>query len=385
MKRVSVLGSTGSVGTQTMDVLAHAGVEQVSVQALVAGSNAKMLIAQAKQFKPACVAIADKTKYQMVKDAVSSDITVLAGEEGIVEAASLPTDWCMAAITGMAGLNATMAAITATRHLAFANKEILVAAGPQMLDAAHKNNTILLPVDSEHNAIFQVFADHQRDKIKRIVLTASGGPLRTLPVADFANVTVAQALAHPNWTMGRKISIDSASMMNKALEVIEAAYLFDLPSDKIDVLVHPQSTVHGMVEYADGSILAQLGPKDMRTSITHTFAWPQRGVSVGNRLDLQTMTQLTFEPLDNVKFPAVELARAALKSGQAACIAFNAANEIAVAAFLDGQIGFNDIIRLVRAGLQVNPPTTLQTLADVVQFDHHVRMTISASIRKQAV
>lgn len=374
MRVLNVLGSTGSIGIQTLDLIASLPPSSVKLGALVAGQNVEKLVEQALAFKPQRVAIADDTSYKTLRNALPPEIEVLAGDAGVVEAASTTADWTMAAITGMAGLPATFAAIRASKALAFAAKEILVAASKQMLNEVATHNTTLLPVDSEHNAIFQVFAEHQRDSISAITLTASGGAFRDLPLSALNGVTKAQALAHPNWSMGPKVTIDSATMMNKALEVIEAHYLFDLPVQHIDVLLHPESKVHGLVTYEDGSVLAQLGPSDMHTAIAHTLAWPKRMPSCGQRLDLAALGTLTFKPLDDTRFPAVSMARQCLESGQAACIAFNAANEVAVQSFMNEALPFAQIVPLVKATLGgIDLTQRIETLADVQAFDMLVR------------
>ena len=372
-KSVTILGSTGSVGTSTLDVIA-ANSDAFEVHALTANKNVAALAKQAKTVKARHAVIGDETLYNDLKNALSgTDITVAAGRTAIIESASISVDCTMAAIVGMAGLEPLLAAIANGRHIAIANKEPLVAAGKIVLDAAKKSGATLLPVDSEHNAIFQVFEQNNRAKIERIILTASGGPFREWTADQMKAATPAQAVAHPNWSMGAKISVDSATMMNKALEVIEAHFLFDLPPEKIDVLLHPQSIIHSMVEYADGSILAQMGASDMRVPIAHVLGWPERLAGAAQRLDFTKVSNLTFGEVDHRRFPAINLAYDCLKDGQGACIAFNAANEVAVESFLAGQIGFADIFDIVQRAVAEKPQDALSDLQSVLAFDRKVR------------
>lgn len=373
LKTVSILGSTGSIGRSTVDLLLH-HKDLYRVNVLTAQSNVDLLAQQARNLGAAKAVIGDETLYGTLKDLLSgTGIEIAAGRAAIIESAADPADWVMASIVGMAGLEPILAAIGQGCFVAIANKEPLVAAGPLVMAAAKKSGATLLPVDSEHNAVFQVFENDNRAAIDRIILTASGGPFRTWSGEQIAAATPAQAVAHPNWSMGAKISVDSASMMNKALEVIEASYLFDLPPDKIDVLVHPQSVIHSMVEYADGSILAQLGAPDMRTPIANALAWPGRMATSGLKLDLTTLKRLDFEPLDQEKFPAVDLAYQCLRAGPASCIAFNAANEIAVQAFLDGNIAFPQIVGAVQSILDTIDNPEISELSAILSFDDTVR------------
>ena len=296
-----------------------------------------------------------------------------AGPEAIVEAAARGADWVMAGIVGAAGLKPTLEAVRQGAVVALANKECLVCGGDLMLDEISRSGATLLPVDSEHNAIFQVFDFDRRDSIEKIILTASGGPFRTTSIEDMAKVTPAEAVAHPNWDMGAKISVDSATMMNKGLELIEAYYLFGLPEDKIDILVHPQSIIHSMVAYVDGSVLAQLGSPDMRTPISYTLAWPRRMVAPSARLDLGKIATLTFEPPDTERFPALRLAREALKAGGAAPNILNASNEVAVAGFLDNNLGFLDIPRIVAETLEKMPVSAIRSVDDALSVDNEAR------------
>ncbi len=377
-RKISILGSTGSVGTSTVKVL-QAQSEPYNVQVLTANSNVTLLAEQAKMLNASHAVIADAALYDDLKSILSgTNIKVSAGETALHEAAAIPADWIMAAIVGMAGLKPLMIALEQGTTVAIANKEPLVAAGELVLKTAAGHGATILPIDSEHNAVFQVFERTNKEAIERIILTASGGPFRTKLLAALRDVTPDQALAHPNWSMGDKISIDSATMMNKALEVIEAHYLFDLPASQIDVLVHPQSIIHSMVEYHDGSILAQMGAADMCTPITNALGWPKRLKTPGKKLDFKTMNRFDFEPVDDQKFPAVQTAYACLKSGQAACIAMNAANEAAVAAFLNHKIAFLDIHAYVSEGLKIDMPSTLSSLDDIVAFDNFVRAQVES-------
>src|ERR1700733_1820257 len=361
-RRVTILGSTGSVGCQTIDLIYRAP-EKYEVVALTARKNVEKLIEQARLLKPELVFIADESKYEVLKAALANtNIAVAAGPQAVVEAAQADSDWVMAAIVGAAGLPATLAAARRGAVVAFANKETLVCAGPLMMKLAAEAGAQLLPVDSEHNAIWQVFDFERRSAISKLILTASGGPFRTMSRSEMANVTPEQAVKHPVWTMGAKISIDSATLMNKALEIIEAHFLFQMPGEKIDVLVHPQSVIHSMVEYEDGSVLAQLGTPDMRTPIGYTLAWPERMATPAAKLDLAKLGQLTFEAPDPVKFPALRFAREAMTKGGTAPAILNAANEVAVAAFLDHRIGFLDIERINEATMNSIPVAALTDL-----------------------
>jgi 1-deoxy-D-xylulose-5-phosphate reductoisomerase len=373
MRSVSVLGSTGSVGTQTVELLA-AAPQRFRVRVLVAGRNVALLAEQAIALKAERAVIADATRYQELRQALSgTDIAVAAGQDAIVEAASLPVDWTMSAITGAVGLPPTLAAIRLGKAVALANKEALVCAGDVMLRAVKQAGATLLPVDSEHNAIFQSLADGNHDAVEKIVLTASGGPFRTASLEEMAKATPEAALKHPVWSMGAKISIDSATLMNKGLEVIEAARLFDLTCDRIGVLVHPQSVIHGLVYYSDGSVMAQLGAPDMRIPISHTLAWPRRMATASPRLDLAALGRLDFAEPDLERFPALGLARAALQAGGGAPTILSAANEIAVEAFLQRRIGFLDIARTVSRVMDALGAPQADTLDDVIALDTAAR------------
>ncbi|MCW0182963.1 1-deoxy-D-xylulose-5-phosphate reductoisomerase [Zavarzinia sp.] len=346
-RRLTVLGSTGSVGSSTLDLVAR-NPDDFEVTALVAHKRLDVLVAQARQFRPAFVASADPAALPVLREALSGfGIRVGAGDAAVIEAAEMPSEIVMAAIVGAAGLAPTLAAVRRGAVVALANKESLVCAGDIVMRAVADCGATLLPVDSEHNAIFQVFDTAQRARISRLILTASGGPFRSVDHDAMARATPAEAVAHPNWSMGAKISVDSATMMNKGLELIEAHHLFAMPEDRIDILVHPQSVIHSLVEYVDGSVLAQLGSPDMRVPIAYALAWPDRMETPVARLDLASIARLTFEPPDPQRFPALRLARHALKCGGAAPTILNAANEVAVAAFLDRRIGFLEIATVV--------------------------------------
>jgi 1-deoxy-D-xylulose-5-phosphate reductoisomerase len=372
-RRVAILGSTGSVGCNTVELVA-AQPDVYEVEALVAQRNVERLAEQARQLKAKLAVVADESRYRLLKSLLDgSGIEVGAGADAVVEAAMRPADWVMAAIVGAAGLAPTLAAVRRGALVAFANKEVLVCAGALVTAEARRHGARLLPVDSEHNAIFQVFDFEQPRAIERIVLTASGGPFRERPLAAMAAVTPAEAVRHPIWSMGAKISVDSATMMNKGLEVIEASHLFPLESEQVQVVVHPQSVIHGLVYYRDGSVLAQLGSPDMRTPIANALGWPKRIAAPSPRLDLAQLGRLTFEPPDPERFPALRLAREALEAGGGAPTVLNAANEVAVAAFLDSRVGFLDIAAIVEETLAALPDQRIDSLDDIYACDREAR------------
>ena len=376
-RSVTILGSTGSVGTQTVDLLRadpKGGEPRFRVRALVGGRNAALLAAQAIELGAEHAVISDPAQEPALRAALAGHrVEVASGREAVIDAASLPADWTMSAITGAIGLAPTLAAIRRGGAVALANKEALVCAGDVMLRAVRDAGATLLPVDSEHNAIFQSLADGNRGAVEKIVLTASGGPFRTSTLAEMAAATPEKALRHPVWSMGAKISIDSATMMNKGLEVIEAARLFSLEESSIGVLVHPQSVIHGLVFYSDGSVMAQLGAPDMRIPIAHALAWPERMQTNSPRLDLAQIAALDFAELDLVRFPAMKLAREALRAGGGAPTILNAANEISVEAFLQRRIGFLDIAGTVGRVLDRMGPRPAANLDDVVSLDQAAR------------
>jgi 1-deoxy-D-xylulose-5-phosphate reductoisomerase len=373
MKTVTILGATGSIGTSTLDLIARAP-EAFEVLALTANRDVKKLAEAAIRTRARRAVVADPECLDALRDALAgSGVEAAAGPDAVAEAATMGADWTMAAIVGTAGLRPVMAALEAGGTVALANKEALVSAGEVATAAARTHGATLLPVDSEHNAVFQCFDFAVPERVRRIVLTASGGPFRETSLEAMRAITPAQAVAHPNWSMGAKISVDSATMMNKGLELIEAFHLFPVAAEQLDVIVHRQSVVHSMVEYVDGSVLAQMGTPDMRTPIAHTLAWPDRMQTPCAPLDLAAVGRLDFEPADPVRFPALALARAALTAGGARPAILNAANEVAVAAFLQGAIGFLEIAAIVADTLDRYDPESPATLEAVFAIDAEAR------------
>ncbi len=372
-RRICILGATGSIGDSTLRVIReHAGRFQIA--ALTAQENTEKLIALAREFRPQAVAIGNEAHYETVREALKPlGIAVFAGAKGVEEAACVTADITVAAIVGSAGLIPTLRAIEQGGSVALANKEALVCAGEIVMAACKTHGTKLLPVDSEHNAIFQVLATEHVAAVEKITLTASGGPLLRRPLETFASVTPAEAINHPRWNMGAKISVDSATMMNKGLELIEAHYLFDMPASKLDVLIHPQSIVHSLVHYADGSVLAQLGMPDMAIPIAYTLSWPERMKVATPRLNLAEIGKLEFEEVEPARFPALALAREALSAGPAHMIALNAANEVAVAAFLAERIDFTGIAQTVMNVLESQTDTSVSSIDDVSALDQQAR------------
>ena len=384
-RKVSILGATGSVGTSTLDLIER-DPAAFEVIALTAATRVDELAALARRTHASLAVIVDETLLPRLREGLAgTTCRAASGRDALIEAAAGEAEWVMAAIVGCAGLEPVMAAVEAGRTVALANKEALVTAGSLMTDAARRSGATILPVDSEHNAIFQCLAGDSGDGVSRIVLTASGGPFRRKSTAEMASMGPAEAVAHPNWSMGAKISVDSATMMNKGLELIEAHHLFGLPSERIDVVVHPQSVIHSMVEFRDGSVLAQLGSADMRIPIAHTLAWPRRMATPSERLDLVAIGQLSFEAPDIQRFPALRLAREAMASGGAAPIALNAANEEAVAAFLAGRIGFLDIAELVERVMNAQAASpTPRSVAEVIDIDRAARQRANQMMRTKA-
>jgi 1-deoxy-D-xylulose-5-phosphate reductoisomerase len=373
VKTISVLGSTGSVGTQTLDIIAE-NRDFYHIRALVGGNNFLLLAEQARIFRPELTVCADEAVLPALRAALAgSGLAVAGGRAAVMEAAAMPADWTMSAITGVAGLEPTLAAVKQGGCIAFANKEALVSAGDVLLRAVAASQATLLPVDSEHNAIMQALCGAETKSVDKIILTASGGPFRNLSRDEMRHVTPEAALRHPVWSMGAKISIDSATMMNKCLEIIEAARLFSLPSSQIEVLIHPQSVIHGMVFFSDGSVLAQLGTPDMRIPIAHTLAWPARLATRAPRLDLAAIARLDFCSPDEAQFPALRLAREVLAAGAGAPTVLNAANEIAVAAYLGGKIGFLEIAGIVEDVLQSFGAPPVGDLESVLAVDFSAR------------
>ena len=378
MKRIAILGSTGSIGTQTLDVVReHA--DEYEAYALTAGHNAELLIAQAREFHPEVVVIADESRYETVREALADlPIKVWAGAEAIGDAASLPdVDVVVTAMVGFAGLRPTVAAIEAGKTIALANKETLVVAGELIMELAVKHRAPILPVDSEHSAIFQCLVGEDGNAIDKILLTASGGPFRTTPIEELANVTAARALKHPNWEMGAKITIDSATMMNKGFEMIEAKWLFGVEPERIEVLVHPESIVHSAVQLADGGVKAQLGVPDMRLPIQYALSYPRRLSLSGERLDLAALGRLTFERPDFDKFDCLRIAYEAIAAGGNLPCVVNAANEVANAAFRRGAVGFLDIPRLIRRALADATRCQRASLSDYLASDAEVRRLVA--------
>lgn len=368
-KRVTVLGSTGSVGANTIDLIER-NRNAYEVEALTANRNVTGLADQAIKLDARMAVVADPDCYLELKSALSgTGIEAAAGPDALVDAAERPSDWVMAAIVGSAGLRPTLAAVRRGITVGLANKECLVSAGEFFVNEVREHGAELLPVDSEHSAIYQVLDFDQADKIRRIILTASGGPFREFTAEQMATVTPEQAVAHPNWDMGAKISVDSATMMNKGLELIEAYHLFPVEKSEIDILVHPQSIIHSMVDYVDGSVLAQLGTPDMRTPIAYALAWPNRMEAPAPKLLLEDIRTLTFEPPDAVRFPALRLAREALQAGNSAPTALNAANEVAVERFLNKEIAYLDIAKIVDQTLEGLDNKAISNLDDIAEVD----------------
>jgi 1-deoxy-D-xylulose-5-phosphate reductoisomerase len=374
VKSVSILGATGSIGTSTLDLIER-DRQAFRVVALTAQRDVAGLADAARRTGAEIAVIGDPLLYEALKDALSGSGTeVAAGDESVVEAASRGADWTMAAIVGTAGLRSTMAALRGGRTVALANKESLVSAGALMTDVAKRHGATLLPVDSEHNAVFQCFDHAAPGSIRKVTLTASGGPFRDWTLDAMHAVTPAQAVKHPNWSMGAKISVDSATLMNKGLELIEAFHLFPLEADQFDAIVHPQSVVHALVDYVDGSVLAHLGSPDMRTPIAHCLAWPHRMATPCQRLDLAAVGRLDFHAPDLERFPAFALAKDILAEGAGRAVILNAANEVAVGAFLDGRIGFLDIALIVRKALDRYDPGSPSSLEEVFAIDAEARV-----------
>lgn len=380
MRRIAILGATGSIGQSTLD-LVERSPDRFEVVALTAQTNVNALAAAARRTGAKLAVIAEESHLTNLRDKLEgTGCAAAAGGDALIEAASGGADWVMAAIVGCAGLVPTMAAIEAGKTVALANKEALVTAGTLMTGAAERSGAILLPVDSEHNAIFQCLAGSRKEDVSRLILTASGGPFRLSSFDEMREATPAQAVAHPKWSMGAKISVDSATLMNKGLELIEAHHLFGLQSSRIDIVVHPQSVVHSLVEFVDGSLLAQLGTADMRIPIAHTLAWPERMETPAERLSLIDVGRLDFESPDLERFPALRLAREALDRGGGAAIVLNAANEIAVEAFLSERIGFCDIVRIAELALEEIDVGTPVSVDEVVALDKNTRERAAAMI-----
>lgn len=374
MKNIVILGSTGSIGANTLDVVSKFP-EDFQVLGLAAGSKASILAEQIKNFRPAVVALSSRDAAKELRTLIGpSSVEILEGEEGLCAVASLTQgDLVISAIVGAAGLKPTLAAIQAGKPVALANKEPMVMAGQLMQDEARKHGVTIFPIDSEHSAIFQSMEGHRKEDIRRVVLTASGGPFWDWEPSALAHVTPEQALKHPNWKMGAKITTDSSTLMNKGLEVIEAKWLFDLPPEQIEVVIHRESIIHSMVEYCDGSVIAQLGHPDMRTPISYAMKYPQRVSLSPPLLDLWKIGTLTFYQPDTTKFPCLQLAYQALAGGNGLPATLNAANEIAVQAFLDQQIRFPDIPKIIEETMDTYRPSPLASLQDVLEVDRWAR------------
>ena len=386
--RVSLLGSTGSVGRNTLQVVRELDIP-VQVVALAAGRNVDELVRQALEFRPALLSVADRESLARVRNRLESVAgyrpTCLSGPEGILAAAAdLEYDVLVSAAVGVVGLEATYAAVRAGRRVALANKEVLVAAGDMVMQAAGHSGAELLPVDSEHNAVHQCLLAGRRDEVERIVLTASGGPFRTTPIGELRHVTPERALLHPTWKMGSRITIDSATLMNKGFEVIEACHLFGLPPDRVEVVVHPQSVVHAMVEYCDGSVIAQLSPPDMKLPIAYALTFPARAASPRERMDWTRVAQLDFEPPDRVKFPLLGLAYEALRIGGVSGCLLNAADEVAVGAFLDGRIPYLGIAEIVERTLEFGAGSRASSIGEVLEHDRVAREHAMALVDRLA-
>lgn len=372
-RTVTILGATGSVGRSTLDLIER-NRDAFDVIALTARQDVQGLAAAAKRVGARKAVVGEETLYAELEEALAgSGIEAAAGRETVMEAAASGADWTMAAIVGCAGLGPTMAALGNGRTVALANKEALVSAGGLMMEAARRSGARLLPVDSEHNAIFQCFDHAHPEAVRRIILTASGGPFRTASLEEMRRATPALAIAHPNWSMGAKISVDSATLMNKGLELIEAFHLFPLEAHAFEIVIHPQSVIHSLVEYVDGSVLAQLGAPDMRIPIAYSLAWPARMETPCERLDLVGLGSLDFEAPDLARFPALALARSVLAAGGAKPAILNAANEVAVASFLDGGIGFLDIASIAAETLQCYDPPAPASVDEVLEIDRQAR------------
>lgn len=382
-RSITILGSTGSIGKSTIDLLSK-NPDRFVVEALVAQKDVATLAQQSKVLQAKLAVVEDESQYENLKEALSgTGIKAACGKTAVIEAAQAPADWVMSAIVGTAGLRPTYAAIERGAIIALANKESMISAGHVILKAIEKHKATLLPVDSEHNAIYQVFHEPHRPHVEKLILTASGGPFRTYSPQQMKSVTVEQALKHPNWSMGPKVTIDSSNLMNKGLEMIEASYFFGFPEDQIDILIHPQSIVHSLVAYQDGSVLAQLGIHDMRVPIAYTLAWPNRIETDLPRLDLAAIGQLTFEAPDVTKFPAITLCRQALKMGKDRPTILNAANEIAVQAFVDKQISYLDIVTVSTQVLEKMSESNLTTIDEVLLADQQAREIAREVIHKK--
>lgn len=380
-RKISILGATGSIGSSTLD-LVERYPDRFEISAVTAASNSEALAEIARRTRAKLAVVADESRLADLQSRLAgTDVRAAAGSQALIEAAAGEAELIVAAIVGCAGLEPVMAAVEAGKTIALANKEALVTAGALMTDAAARHEATILPVDSEHNAIFQCLAGSRREDVSRIILTASGGPFRTTNAEELAGMTPAQAVAHPNWSMGAKISVDSATLMNKGLELIEAHYLFEIAPDRLDVVIHPQSVIHSLVEFNDGSMLAQLGSPDMRIPIAYALAWPERIETPAERLDLKAIGRLDFEAPDVSRFPALRVARDALEEGGAAPIVLNAANEVAVESFLAGAIRFTEIASTVERALERSRHGAPNSIGDVLEIDRATRLEVRNAMK----
>lgn len=383
-KTISILGATGSIGQNVLDVMRQ-HPQRFELVAMSAHRNVAQLVKDAKAFSPKVVCVSDDSLYMQTKEALAgTHIQVMGGESGLLEMAALEVDICVAAIVGAAGLKPVFEAVKHCERLALANKEALVCAGELLIRECKAHGTELPPVDSEHNAIHQLLQSRPAEEISSITLTASGGPFLTRDLASFDTITPSEAVAHPNWSMGAKISVDSATMMNKGLELIEAYHLFPFTPEQLKVVIHPQSIIHGLVSFVDGSTLAQMGNPDMRTPIAYCMEYPQRMSSGVAPLNLSEISRLDFSALEDERFPALKLAYAAMEQGQSACIALNAANEVAVEAFMNEQIRFPQITELVAQALERHETVAINSLEDVMAVDERVRRLVSNGFLRAA-
>tara|TARA_Y100000590_G_scaffold452397_1_gene595500 strand:+ start:1184 stop:2374 length:1191 start_codon:yes stop_codon:yes gene_type:complete len=383
-RKISILGSTGSIGKNTLDIISY-NKDLYNIEALTAYSNFEKLSEQALMFKPNIVVIGDENCYFELKKALSgTNIEVAAGKQALVDVAGIHVDWTMIGIVGNAGLEPSMAAAKLGSTIAIANKECLVAAGSLFMSEIEKNKTTLLPVDSEHNAIFQIIEEKNTKNIENIYLTASGGPFLNIDISELNSVTPEQAVAHPNWSMGNKISVDSSTMMNKGLELIEAHHLFSLEKTNIDlgIIIHPESIIHGMVSLIDGSVIAHMSTPDMRIPILHTLSWPTRSYYPNQRLDLAKISSLTFFDPDIEKFPAIKICKEVLLSGGSVPVVLNAANELAVYAFLDKKIKYLDIIKIIELVLNKHAKTYPQSIEEIIFIDNETRQQTAEEINQ---
>lgn len=386
-KKITIFGSTGSIGVQTLDVISKSPSNTFELQAITANKNWKLLAQQTNIFKPKYAVINDSTKYKDLKENITNSYTkILSGSDGMEYVARLNNNHVVAGITGSAGLHTTYLSLSAGSNILFANKESLVCAGKLLKEESIKSGAKLIPLDSEHNAIFQVFEEKNRDSIDKIILTASGGPFRGMSVEGLKSVTIGQALKHPNWNMGEKITIDCATLFNKGLEVIEAHYLFDMPVEKIDVTIHPESIIHSMVQYKDGSTLAQMGNPDMRVPICNGLYWPKRysGRNIVQNLNFSTLKQLNFEEPNHAVFPSINICKEAIRLGKSFPMALNASNEIAVEYFLKNEIKFIDIFKFVEKFLENHNPENLNSIEEVLDADTRLKSKARDIIRSMS-